>query len=341
MYLEAPEGGGGRVERHIIASDVNGARSSWHLSDEARAGARDVWTVGEADGCEERGERTTPPLRGAEEVGGDGDDDDDEEEGDGGGTEREGAESDEEEEGELASDLCAEAARVMDAALRVRAFEERLPARAHGFRVLVDRIRELDRRDGGGGGGVEERRELCDRAVDAITGAMRLCWLGDFGTCDFERFNDEYCRRANWERDISRCRLRPGCLRLRHSEVWATVRAARGEFDPRSMPPRERRDDEEEEGDEKERLSREAIEGSSKPCPSCWIPITHFARHGCHQIVCPACKTRFCYACLREDVVGPEHDACDGSCGCSECDPGCRECASPPKDRILRMMDGN
>eukprot|EP00299_Pterocystis_sp_00344_P014682 c7288_g1_i1.p1 GENE.c7288_g1_i1~~c7288_g1_i1.p1 ORF type:complete len:731 (+),score=135.52 c7288_g1_i1:96-2195(+) len=64
-------------------------------------------------------------------------------------------------------------------------------------------------------------------------------------------------------------------------------------------------------------LSDQTISRSSKSCPRCKAPITHYHFHGCHHITCP-CKYEFCYVCC-----GPA-----GKCGCkwqgsTFCDPDC------------------
>lgn len=85
--------------------------------------------------------------------------------------------------------------------------------------------------------------------------------------------------------------------------------------------------------------SAAAISSSSKRCPSCTAPVTHYQNHGCHRIRCgnPACKHRFCYICLAEvrpDEDDPEDEAldsqtcrcppfCQPNCGCPPC-PDCR-----------------
>jgi hypothetical protein len=87
--------------------------------------------------------------------------------------------------------------------------------------------------------------------------------------------------------------------------------------------------------------SAAAISSTSKPCPKCRAPVTHYRDHGCHRIRCgnPSCTQRFCYICraeVRADVDDPDDEAletqtcrcppfckADGSCGCQPC-PDCR-----------------
>lgn len=81
------------------------------------------------------------------------------------------------------------------------------------------------------------------------------------------------------------------------------------------------------------------IENSSKPCPFCQTPISHYYKHGCHHIKpgagCPGCRNHFCYICL-----GPHPCQngcplfCNETCGCPtcpECTPGnsCDNCDGP------------
>ncbi len=73
---------------------------------------------------------------------------------------------------------------------------------------------------------------------------------------------------------------------------------------------------------------------SSKPCPFCQTPISHFKGHGSHHIRpgggCPSCGQNFCYSCLGSPGVGTvwlrcPNDCkmnCDKSCDCPDC-PDC------------------
>lgn len=79
---------------------------------------------------------------------------------------------------------------------------------------------------------------------------------------------------------------------------------------------------------------------TSKRCPSCNAPVSHYRDHGCHRIRCgnPGCTHRFCYVCLHEvypDDDDPDDEALEvqtcrcppfcpanGSCGCLPC-PDC------------------
>ncbi|KAJ3032728.1 hypothetical protein HDV00_007185 [Rhizophlyctis rosea] len=62
------------------------------------------------------------------------------------------------------------------------------------------------------------------------------------------------------------------------------------------------------------------IDATSKACPNCSLRITHYKDHGCHSIICPKCRTDFCYVCLAK---GGGH----GSCGCKVwcCETGARK----------------
>ena len=81
--------------------------------------------------------------------------------------------------------------------------------------------------------------------------------------------------------------------------------------------------------------SEELIRATSKPCPRCRAPITHFKGHACHHIRpgggCSVCHHQFCYVCL-----APWHTCrcptfCTDDCGCPSCptcQPGraCEDC---------------
>jgi len=80
-------------------------------------------------------------------------------------------------------------------------------------------------------------------------------------------------------------------------------------------------------GDEAKTLA--TLRLTSKPCPRCRTPITHYRGHACHHITpvsgCPSCHYHFCYVCL-----GPWQNRtcgcslyCDANCGCPRC-PDCR-----------------
>ena len=77
---------------------------------------------------------------------------------------------------------------------------------------------------------------------------------------------------------------------------------------------------------------------SSKRCPNCRTPISHYKKHGCHHIRgCPSCHHHFCYICLYDS--GLVWDGCPNrcpiycveNCGCTlcpDCSPGhpCGNC---------------
>jgi hypothetical protein len=68
----------------------------------------------------------------------------------------------------------------------------------------------------------------------------------------------------------------------------------------------------------------EFIKKTSKPCPKCGASITHWNRHGCHDIKCSGCNTSFCYCCR---VPWTQHEGrcpvyCNETCGCPPC-PDC------------------
>ena len=78
----------------------------------------------------------------------------------------------------------------------------------------------------------------------------------------------------------------------------------------------------------------EQLRQSSKPCPRCRTPITHYFQHGCHHIKpgggCQGrlqsgqvCGAHFCYVCLRM------RDSSDGGCDCSASCPNDRSCGCP------------
>lgn len=70
---------------------------------------------------------------------------------------------------------------------------------------------------------------------------------------------------------------------------------------------------------------------TSKPCPFCATPISHYKGHGCHHIKpgggCPACHKHFCYVCLGTVGKGTVWQGCPNSCAgfcskkckCPEC----------------------
>ena len=78
------------------------------------------------------------------------------------------------------------------------------------------------------------------------------------------------------------------------------------------------------------------IQASSKPCPQCGIPISHYFKHACHHIRpgtgCPNCHVHFCYVCLTPYENQGNHrceNGCplfcpnDRSCNCPTC-PDCQ-----------------
>lgn len=87
--------------------------------------------------------------------------------------------------------------------------------------------------------------------------------------------------------------------------------------------------------------SVQVVSRTSKPCPNCNAPVTHYLNHGCHRMHCTnhSCGHRFCYVCLavvRADEDDPNDEAldrqtcrcppfcqADGACGCIRC-PDCR-----------------
>eukprot|EP00457_Paulinella_chromatophora_P000539 gb/GEZN01000539.1/.p1 GENE.gb/GEZN01000539.1/~~gb/GEZN01000539.1/.p1 ORF type:complete len:1342 (+),score=148.15 gb/GEZN01000539.1/:92-4117(+) len=108
-----------------------------------------------------------------------------------------------------------------------------------------------------------------------------------------------------------------------------------------------------------EARSEALLRQTSKPCPTCKVPITHYFMHGCHHIRppigeaggCPNCHTHFCYVCLRQ---GTSCDSCGAFCDvemrcgcpiCEVCKPGkscdqCHGCSSckPTEYRNLDCM---
>ena len=72
------------------------------------------------------------------------------------------------------------------------------------------------------------------------------------------------------------------------------------------------------------------LQRTSKPCPFCHVPISHYKGHGCHHIKpgggCPSCHRHFCYICLHEYNGGCANRCplfCNDNCGCPPC-PDCR-----------------
>lgn len=82
--------------------------------------------------------------------------------------------------------------------------------------------------------------------------------------------------------------------------------------------------------------TRAFIGRTSKECPFCRTPVTHYRDHGCHHIVpgrgCPGCGRHFCYVCLQEWPCPSGCGLfCNARCGCMncpECLPGqpCPQC---------------
>jgi hypothetical protein len=74
-----------------------------------------------------------------------------------------------------------------------------------------------------------------------------------------------------------------------------------------------------------ERMSQAFITATSKPCPSCATPFTHFHGHSCHHISpvgpqgggCPACHKHFCYACLATEEENVAQRGDRKSCRCA------------------------
>ena len=82
------------------------------------------------------------------------------------------------------------------------------------------------------------------------------------------------------------------------------------------------------------------LQRTSKPCPSCQTPISHYKGHACHHIKpgggCPGCHHHFCYVCLFDSGLTwtgcPNRcpPFCNDVCGCPRC-PDCvpgHSCAS-------------
>lgn len=104
----------------------------------------------------------------------------------------------------------------------------------------------------------------------------------------------------------------------------------------------------------KKELTDEGI--SYKECPTCGVPCTHFAAHGCHHVKCTYCQTEWCYRCEALHPCGCKQIFCDRlrTCGCPLCptcdlkkgpcrdcnrDTGaCWSCRPPPKEPPSRML---
>lgn len=86
------------------------------------------------------------------------------------------------------------------------------------------------------------------------------------------------------------------------------------------------------------------MKNTSKACPNCSMPISHFRDHGCHHITCGYCKHQFCWLCTTSWLSRPSNHACpmmcNASCGCVPCDScvigkscpacmGCSKCRLP------------
>ena len=68
--------------------------------------------------------------------------------------------------------------------------------------------------------------------------------------------------------------------------------------------------------------SQRFVVATSKPCPSCSTPLSHFHGHSCHHISpvgergggCPACHVHFCFACLstaeENELIRGDRRAC-------------------------------
>lgn len=76
--------------------------------------------------------------------------------------------------------------------------------------------------------------------------------------------------------------------------------------------------------------SEDLIRATSKPCPRCRAPITHFKGHACHHITpatdgggCSVCHHQFCYVCLAQWHRCRCPTFCTDDCGCPPC-PACR-----------------
>jgi hypothetical protein len=86
--------------------------------------------------------------------------------------------------------------------------------------------------------------------------------------------------------------------------------------------------------------SLDLVYRTTKACPFCSAPVSHYRGHGCHHIApgngCPSCHGHFCFNCLL-----PQHSPdcscdtyCSASCGCvacPDCHPGqpCANCDGP------------
>eukprot|EP00808_Paulinella_micropora_P003652 g29504.t1 len=85
------------------------------------------------------------------------------------------------------------------------------------------------------------------------------------------------------------------------------------------------------------------IRSTSKPCPNCSAPTSHYREHECHHIRpgtgCPSCHHHFCYVCLQSSGLSWVKRCtcpvfCDQTCGCPicpDCKPG-RPCSLCPND---------
>ena len=83
--------------------------------------------------------------------------------------------------------------------------------------------------------------------------------------------------------------------------------------------------------------SEQLINATSKPCPRCRAPITHFKGHACHHITpgsgCSVCHHQFCYVCLASWHTCRCPLFCTDDCGCPPCPTcrpgrGCEDCDS-------------
>jgi len=68
------------------------------------------------------------------------------------------------------------------------------------------------------------------------------------------------------------------------------------------------------------------VAASSKPCPGCSAPLTHYHGHSCHHISaagddagggCPRCHTHFCYACLATAAENERERGARQACRCA------------------------
>lgn len=78
-----------------------------------------------------------------------------------------------------------------------------------------------------------------------------------------------------------------------------------------------------------EAFSGAVIAASSKACPNCGIPTSHYRGHSCHHIAppagCPGCGYHYCIVCLEAHPCSLRGHGlyCDDRCDCPQC-PDCQ-----------------